>query len=101
MSSSRLSYQAEYELMDKALAEGKGVRTPIGSREAAMTYRLRLNRARALDRKLNADAFPPGTKMHGGSEYDELVFTVREDTDGEWWVYMERALAPDHVEAIE
>jgi hypothetical protein len=83
------------------MAEGKGVRTHIGSREAAMVYRLRLNQARALDRKLNAQAFAPGTKMHGGSEYDELVFTVRVDTEDEYWVYLEKALAPQHVEAIE
>jgi hypothetical protein len=101
MSNSRLSYQSEYELMDKAMKEGKGVRTHIGTREAAMTYRLRLNRARALDRKLNALAYPAGHKMHGGSEYDELVFTVREDTEGECWVYLEKALAPTHVEALE
>jgi len=101
MSNSRLSYEAEYALMDKALAETKGVRTPIGSRAAAMKYRLRLNQARALDRKLNAKAFAEGMKMHGASKYDELVFTVQEDTEEENWVYLEKALAPTHVEAIE
>lgn len=101
MSNSRLSYEAEYALMEQALEATKGVRTPIGSRPAALKYRLRLNQARALDRKLNATAFAAGMKMHGASKYDELVFTVQEDTTGENWVYLEKALAPTHVEPIE
>jgi len=101
MSTSRLSYQKEYDLMDKALAEEKGSRVHIGTRQAAMTYRLRLNRSRQLDRNFNAEAFPAGTKMHGASIYDEFVFTVRVDENEEWWVYLEKALAPSHVEAIE
>jgi len=39
--------------------------------------------------------------MHGASIYDEFVFTVRVDENEEWWVYLEKALAPSHVEAIE
>ena len=101
MSKSRLTYRAEYELMDKAMKEKNGSRAHIGSREAAKTYRLRLNMARQLDRKLNREAYPEGHLLHGSSEYDELVFTVRDDTDDEWWVYLEKALAPSHVEAIE
>ena len=101
MSSSRLSYEKEYEQMQAAIAAEKGTRIHIGSLEAAMTYRLRLNRARQLDRKLNADAYEPGMKMHNASIYDELVFTVRIDTADEYWVYLEKALAPTHVEAIE
>jgi hypothetical protein len=101
MSSSRLSYEKEYEQMEAAVAEEKGTRIHIGSREAAMTYRLRLNRARQLDRKLNADAYEPGMKMYNASIYDELVFTVRMDNNDEYWVYLEKALAPTHVEALE
>jgi hypothetical protein len=87
--------------MDSALKEAKGSRIHIGSRSAAMTYRLRLNRARQLDRNFNAKAFPEGVKMHGSSIYDEFVFTVRIDENEEWWVYLEKSLAPSHVEAIE
>ena len=101
MSNSRLSYAEEYILMEKAIKEEKGSRAFIGSREAAMTYRLRLNRARQLDRKLNAKAYAEGMKMHNASIFDELVFTVRIDEDGQHWVYLEKALAPQHVEAIE
>ena len=101
MSNSRLSYHSEFELMKKALAEDKGIRAPIGSREATMLYRLKLNKARALDRKLNKDIYEVGHILHGGSEFDELVFTVREDESGEWWVYLEKAMVPTHVEAIE
>jgi len=101
MSNSRLSYGKEYEQLDKAIETEKGTRVLIGSREAAMTYRLRLNRARQLDRKLNGKAFAEGMKMHNASIYDELVFTVKVDEDGQHWVYLERALTPSHVEAIE
>mgnify|MGYP001344781380 CR=1 FL=1 len=105
MSSSRLSYSAEYDLMQKALAEPKGLRTPFEDRASAYTYRLRLNRARQLERKLNKEAFKPGTKMHGASIYDELIFTIQisdEGTDDQlFWVYLKKALAPTHVETIE
>jgi hypothetical protein len=101
MSNSRLSYEDCYDLMTQALNTPLGSRAWIGSREAAYTYRLKLNKARALDRKLNAEAFPQGHKMHGGSEFDELMFKIRQDENGEFWVYLEKALAPTHVEAIE
>ena len=101
MSKSRLAYRQEYDLMDTAMKTDKGSRTHIGSREAAKTYQLRLNMARQLDRKLNREAFPEGHLLHGASEYDELVFRIKIDTDDEWWVYLEKALAPTVVEAIE
>jgi hypothetical protein len=87
--------------MEQALATPKGIRTHIGSLEAAMKYRLRLNRARSLDRKLNEKAYPNGHKMHGGSEFDELVFIIRDDTEGDYWIYLEKSMAPTHVENIE
>lgn len=100
MSTSRLSYENEYKLMQQAVDAEKGVRTWIGTREAANTYRLKLNMARQLDRSLNKDVYPEGHRLHGGSEYDELVFVIREDTEGEWWVYLEKGMVPSVVEPI-
>lgn len=101
MSTSRLSYKAEYDLMQQAVDAEKGVRSHIGSREAAMKFRLRLNQARQLDRKLNCETYEPGHALYGGSEFDELIFTVRQDTDEEWWVYLEKSMVPSTVEPIE
>lgn len=104
MSNSRLSYTAEYDLMKRAVEAKTGVRTPFDSRAAAYTYRLRLNRARQLERRLNREAFPEGTKMHGASIYDELVFTVEVSDPGTeselFWVYLKKAFVPEHVEEL-
>lgn len=100
MSSSPLAYKAEYDLMDRALKAAKGVRVPFKTRPEASTYRLKLNNARKLQRKLNKELYTEGHVLHGCSEYDELVFVLREDADEEWWVYLEKQLVPEAVEEI-
>ena len=101
ISSSRLSYRDCYELMDKALNTPGGVRALMGTEPEAWRMRLRLNKGRLLDRKINAATYDQSHPLYGGSEYDELIFTIKEDVEGGWWLYLERQKLPDVVEPIE
>lgn len=99
--SSRLSYSDCYPLMDQALKDPTGVRTLIGDKGEAKHFRLRLNNARLLERKINKQTYDPTHPLHDASEYDELVFRVLEDTEGRWWVYLEKKKPPEVVESLE
>src|SRR5262245_5120458 len=101
LTNSRLAYKREFDLMEGAMKERKGTRTLAGAYGDAMNLRLRMNKARALDRRLNALAFPEGHVLHGGSEFDELIFTIREDETEQWWVYLEKVAETQVVEPIE
>ena len=103
LSNSRLSYRDEYTLMQQAIDLPNGARAFIGTHGDAINYRLRLNKARQLDRNLNAQAYEPGHLLYGGSVFDELIITLREDTEGNWWVYLEKSKQPysEPIEAAE
>jgi hypothetical protein len=102
LTNSRLAYRDCYELMDEALKHEQGARASMGSEGSAMGYRIRMNKARQLDREFNKKVYQdPGHALHGGSIYDELIFTVREDETGNWWVYLRKTIRPSVVEPIE
>lgn len=86
---SRLAYQDCYDLFNQALADDKGIRVAMESEAAAITFRMRMHHARGLDRELNAQVHPKGAPMHGQSVYDPLILRLREDTDDNWWIYIE------------
>mgnify|MGYP001604604296 CR=1 FL=1 len=88
-SQSRLSYSDCYEVLDKAIANQKGIRVQVDDFGAGNNYRLRLHQARAIDRKDNRETFPEGHKLHGRSVYDQLVVRIKE-IKGKWWMYLER-----------
>src|SRR5215471_10871580 len=101
LTNSRLAYKREFDLMDGALKEAKGARTRAGAHGDAMHLRMRMNKARTLDRKLNAKTYPETHILHGGSTYDELVFTIKQDDEDQWWVYMEKIAETQVVEPLE
>lgn len=84
-SSSRLAYDDCYDLMDRAMADEKGIRFRAKSLDDAMMRRGRLNGARRIDRLDNKDMYPRGDPLHGRSAYDQLSFLIRE-IEGDWWV---------------
>ena len=87
---SRLAYTDCFDFMDQAVADSKGIRVCVGAESnLAYTLRFRLNSARQIDRNENAKTYEEGHPLHGRSIYDRLVFRVKEDSDGEWWVYLE------------
>jgi len=86
-SHSRLAYTDCFDLMDRALDDGKGVRVKFGNHGDAWSYRLRCNAARQIDRKENLHIYEEGHPLHGRSEYDRLWLRIR-DIDG-YWLYLE------------
>lgn len=83
-SNSRFSYGDCFELMDKAIADPKGIRIKFADANAAMYFRIRLHTARRIDRTDNLETYPAGHQMHGKSVYDPLTMRIRTRSDGVW-----------------
>jgi hypothetical protein len=107
ISNSRFSYGDCYDLMDKALADQKGIRIKFTSWGDALHFRLRLHTARRIDRKDNLDIYPSEHAMHGKSPYDPLIMRIKSTADGTTWLRLEKvdareftieSLADDDVE---
>lgn len=91
-SNSRLSYADCYEVLNKAIANEKGIRVQVPDWEAGNYHRLRLHQARAIDRRENKETYPEDHMLYGRSIYDQLVVRIKKD-DGKkarWWMYIER-----------
>lgn len=84
------SYAAEIDAFDRALSDPKGVRVFKGTREAAIHFRSRLHYARKLDRARSREVYKPGDPGYDTSVFDTIVCRLRDDTEGHWWVYLER-----------
>jgi hypothetical protein len=84
------AYEDCFEIFDAALADPKGARACPITREKAYHLRMRMNMARYLHRRESMRMYPVEDQRHGKSEYDKLKTTIKEDTSGEWWVYVER-----------
>ncbi len=88
-STSRLSYKDCFELMDRALADDRGIRVKFLSGGDAWSFRLRLNAARVIDRKENVSTYDEEHPMYGVSIYDRLISKIRK-INGQVWLYIER-----------
>ena len=89
-SNSRFSYSDCFDLMDKALADAKGIRVRFASESAARHFRMRMHTARRLDRSDNLLTYPEGEAMHGRSPYDPLIVRLVYVADGTCWLRIER-----------
>jgi hypothetical protein len=106
ISDSPLSYKDCYDAMERALEDAKGIRLRVNRVQDAYHLRMRLNQARAINRKENRRTYDPEHHLYGRSIYDRLMFKIKERTtrDGSprVYVYLERIsdLKPDMVEAL-
>jgi hypothetical protein len=71
-----------------AAADPSGARACLGTESAAIQMRTRMHYFRKLDREANQTTYPPGDPMHGQSIYDEYVVQIKDDSEGEWWLYI-------------
>lgn len=95
------SYGDCLDFFEKVVDDPKGGRVWIGSLADARQFRLRCNKARTLHREENKKTHAENMPLYGASEYDALQLRLREDYDGEWWVYAERtSLDPSAVELL-
>lgn len=93
-STSRLAYSDCFDLMDKAIADPKGIKIKFAQGEDAWHFRIRLHTARKIDRNDNRDIYPDNHRMHGRSPYDQLTMRIRledkSNLSGTAWLRLER-----------
>jgi hypothetical protein len=95
------AYISELDAFDRASKSDKGIRIEMPSFSKARHYANRLNYARKLDRTENAKVLDEDMPMHGKSDYDCFMVSVKEDTAGCWWVYIEKNdVIPGEVEEL-
>lgn len=101
ISESRLAYQDCQDLFEKAMDDPKGVRVFIGTKEMARFFVMRMHKCRQINRRDNKDIYPEGEPMHGASAWDKIKCSMKEDEEGQWWVYAEKVeLDPSLVESL-
>jgi hypothetical protein len=83
-STSRLAYSDCFDLMDKAIADPKGIKVRFARQEDAWHFRIRLHTARKIDRIDNKEVYDHGHHMHGRSVYDQLTMRIRKADHGVW-----------------
>jgi len=88
-SNSLRAYTDCEKLFQSALADPKGARACLGTYEACMQLRGRMNYFRTLDRKANAETYDRGHPMHGASIYDPYIVQILEDEEHEFWLYIQ------------
>jgi hypothetical protein len=88
------AYNAELDYFEQALADPTGIRIQFPDYGKANIFTMRMHQARSLQRALHKRIYTPDDVRHGRSEFDHLtVRQPREDTAGNWWVYVERTNA--------
>ena len=97
----KASYLDCYKFYERAEASSAGIRIPTGTLANAKTLQMRLHQARSLLRRENSKAYPDDHPLHDTSEFDHLQAKLREDIEGNWWVYIEPAGRPDLLDYIE
>jgi hypothetical protein len=95
------AYKDCYTFYERAADSASGIRIPVGAHNKAKTLQMRLHQARALARRQNSRTYPSDHPLHNTSEFDHLQAKLREDTEGNWWVYIEPAGNLDLIDDIE
>lgn len=90
VSTSRLAYSDCFDLMEKAIADQKGIQIKFARYEDAHHFRLRLHASRKIDRNDNKVLYGEEHPMHGRSVYDQLTMRIRKLGDDSAWLRLER-----------
>lgn len=90
LSTSLLSYEDCLAYYSQAMENEVGIRIRVASEAAAIHLRMRLHKARQLDRERNREIYTdPAHPMHYGTIFDQLFVQLAEDPRG-WWVVIQR-----------
>src|SRR4051812_46568412 len=96
LSESMAAYEDCYEYFERARNAIKGIRveitegdSPAEREKRAGLMRMRMNQARVLQRRESMRLYKREDPRYGKSEYDKYRVTCREDTEGNWWIYIE------------
>lgn len=74
--------------MESAVSGGPGVRVRQEKESDAIYLRMRMNNARAINRRDNADIYAPGDPLYKASVWDALMVTIKM-IDDDFYVYVE------------
>src|SRR5882757_7364372 len=95
-STSRLAYDDVFELLDRAIADGQGVKIKFNKRNTisenrgeAIQFRIRIHTARQIDRSDNRKTYEKEHPLHGRSQYDILRASIRTE-NGEVCIFLEK-----------
>ena len=95
------AYKSEIDAFDRAITATRGIRIEFPDQTRARGYVARLHNARALDRKENLRTLDPTNPLYGKSDFDCITVSIRQDTSGNAWVYLEKnEVIPGHVEEL-
>lgn len=89
-STSRLAYHDCFDILDRAMADDIGTRIKFSAYGDASHFRMRIHRARVIDRDENRRLYDDDHHMWGKSIYDILKVTVDKESDDIWWLYVKK-----------
>ena len=98
------AYNDCYEIWTAATTLRGGCRSLVGPDFAKAVYlRMRMHQARQILRNINRRAYPTENPLWNTSEFDAFKVSIKEDSDGNHWLYVEphgNWAAVDSIEAI-
>lgn len=100
MPNHRGAYKDCYEAYDRALADPKGIRMFFGDYGQARAYQNRLHYSRQVLREYHKSVFPKDDPKWGLTEYDMLKVALRQDIEGDWWVYIVPQVLPTEIQSL-
>ena len=92
---SRFAYLDCFDLLERAMDDEVGVRVKFNSAEEAINYRMRIHKARSIDREENKSIKKPEDPLYGRSEYDKLVCRIEHYSEGHSFLYVEKRTVND------
>ena len=84
------AYEDCRNLFDAATEDSLGARLKFPTYTEALYFRNRMNQARSLEREESKRIYDKTSPAYGKTDYDAFVVRIREDTEGWFWVYVER-----------
>lgn len=99
-----IAYKDCQEIYEKAMdsvnAGGQGIRVRQESYGAAVYLRMRMNQARAINRRDNAEIYAPGDPLYMASEWDALIVTIKTADDVHYLYVESNLLDVSNIEEI-
>lgn len=99
-STSPLAHRDIAGALDRALANGRGVRLRCEDYGMAVTLRQKAYTFRKIDKRESKRIYDSDNPLYNASPYDALVMTPREH-DGEWYLYIEVSRAERLADIME
>jgi len=84
VSTSRIAFSDCFDLLERAINDDKGIRVKFASYDDAFNFRLRIHKARQIDRQDNKGTYEIGHPLYGRSVYDQISCKIRTFNGGAW-----------------